>query len=90
MIARRLIVRGRVQGVGFRYFVCDAAERLGITGWVANRGDGAVEIHAETDDSATMRNFLSLMGVGPSLAVVHDVDIDEVEPEQHQTFRITR
>jgi acylphosphatase len=90
MIARRLVIRGRVQGVGFRYFVCDAADRLGVAGWVANRGDGSVEIHAETDDWSNMRSFLALMRDGPPLSVVQDVDIDEVEPEQHQNFRIAR
>ncbi|MBM3144107.1 MAG: acylphosphatase [Chloroflexi bacterium] len=40
-------VEGRVQGVGFRYFVLDTAQPLGITGWVRNRWDGAVEVLAE-------------------------------------------
>ena len=44
-----LRVRGRVQGVGFRYFVLRRAQALGLAGWVRNRSDGSVEIEAEGD-----------------------------------------
>ncbi len=44
--AKRYIVRGRVQGVGFRYFVEYTAGPLGITGWVRNNDDGTVEVYA--------------------------------------------
>ena len=47
IVAKRLVVSGRVQGVGFRYFVVQAAEPLGITGYVRNLRDGTVEIVAE-------------------------------------------
>ena len=43
MIVRHVVVHGRVQGVGFRAFVEDTAERLGVDGWVRNRRDGTVE-----------------------------------------------
>ena len=43
MIARRIVVHGRVQGVGFRFAAVDAVTGLGITGWVRNRRDGTVE-----------------------------------------------
>ena len=42
-LTRRVVVEGRVQGVGYRDFTCRAAERLGVAGWVRNRRDGAVE-----------------------------------------------
>ncbi len=45
-VALRLVVLGRVQGVGFRWWTVDTAERLGLRGWVRNRRDGSVEIHA--------------------------------------------
>jgi len=90
MSARRFIVKGRVQGVGFRYFVYDAAHRIGLTGWVANRMDGTVEVHAQADDSAKMREFLALVRTGPPLAYVEDVEVREVEHENCNGFRITR
>lgn len=43
MVTRQIRVSGRVQGVGFRYALCDEAERVGVTGWVRNRTDGTVE-----------------------------------------------
>ena len=46
-IRREVHFTGRVQGVGFRYFVMNAAEELGLTGWVRNRRDGSVEVLAE-------------------------------------------
>ena len=45
--ARRWVVRGRVQGVGYRYFVRLQAERLSLTGWVENKTDGSVETFAQ-------------------------------------------
>ena len=52
-------VKGRVQGVGFRYYVMNAAVELGLTGWVRNRRDGSVEVLAEGD----VDQIKSLMGV---------------------------
>ncbi len=46
-VAKRLLVHGRVQGVGFRFTTCIEAKRLGVSGWVRNRQDGTVEIHVE-------------------------------------------
>ena len=46
MIARLYRVRGRVQGVGFRYFVEHSAKGLGVSGWVRNVDDGSVEVYA--------------------------------------------
>ena len=54
MIVRRAVVHGRVQGVGFRAFVEDTAERLGLEGWVRNRRDGTVEaVFAGPEQSVT-------------------------------------
>ena len=50
MPRRQLIVKGKVQGVGFRWFVRESARRVGLAGWVQNRADGSVEIAMEGDD----------------------------------------
>ncbi len=57
-------VRGRVQGVGFRYFARREALRLGLTGWVANRPDGTVEVVAE-GDVAPLRQLAGVLAKGP-------------------------
>jgi acylphosphatase len=66
-------VRGRVQGVGFRWFVRERARALGLTGWVRNRQDGSVEVLAEGSDTA-LREFLEVLRAGPSGARVSDVE----------------
>ncbi|MEA2519488.1 MAG: acylphosphatase [Chloroflexota bacterium] len=66
-------VRGRVQGVGFRYFVVRRAMELGIVGWVANLADGSVRCVAEGRPS-DVDEFAASLGVGPVGAVVAAVD----------------
>lgn len=68
----RLLVSGRVQGVGFRWFVREAARRYRLPGWVRNRTDGAVEIEVSGDDGA-YREFLDTVREGPPGARVDDV-----------------
>jgi acylphosphatase len=79
MIARRLLVSGRVQGVGFRWFVMEAASAEGITGWVRNLPDGTVEIVAEGDAEA-MERFERAARRGPGRARVDDVATDVLAP----------
>ncbi len=67
------IVRGRVQGVGFRYFVKDAAERLGLTGWTRNQLDNTVEVMAEGNQSQ-LDSLLAELRKGPPASQVADVD----------------
>jgi len=87
MVARHYILKGRVQGVGFRFFTRRLAEQLDIKGWVKNLGNGAVEVHAEGDENP-MEQFLSTIKRGPSLAFVQDVEAGEVEPEGYQGFSL--
>lgn len=83
-IARRFIVSGRVQGVGFRYFALDAARREGLHGFVTNRDDGSVEAVAE-GESDSLERFERSLRQGPSRSRVEQVMIDEVEPTQGNT-----
>ena len=72
MIARRFIVRGRVQGVGFRYFTIQAARRAGVVGTVRNLADGSVEAIAEGKIEA-VEEFRRSLERGPVLARVTEV-----------------
>ncbi len=68
-----LVIRGRVQGVGFRWFVHRHAEQLGVRGRVRNLPDGSVEVEAEGSETA-LRDLRILLGRGPSTAEVREVD----------------
>lgn len=70
--AVRLTVRGRVQGVGFRWWATGEARRLGLAGWVRNRPDGTVEILAIGPEAATDR-LIEACRHGPAGAVVSGV-----------------
>lgn len=82
-------MKGRVQRVGFRYFVENAAQREGIQGYVRNQHDGSVEIVAEGDVDA-MQRFEMAVRRGPAGARVDDVDTIELEPSiRFAGFRVT-
>lgn len=66
-------VEGTVQGVGFRYFVQDAANMLGLTGWVRNRWDGSVEVIAEGEE-IKLNQLLNALRRGPRSAHVMGVN----------------
>ncbi len=87
MEARRYVVKGRVQGVGFRHYTYKTARGLQIRGWVRNLRNGDVEIHAEGPQEALDR-FLAQITSGPSFASVNDVDVQEVNPENYDDFSI--
>lgn len=78
-VARRLLVSGRVQGVGFRYFAQDIARRENLTGLVRNLDDGRVEAIVEGEGEAVDR-FEMAMHRGPSHARVHDVECESLVP----------
>jgi len=75
-------VAGKVQGVGFRYFVRTAALRLGITGWVRNSKDGSLCVVAE-GSSYRLNQLLQALKHGPSLSAVHDVKCEWQAPTGH-------
>lgn len=78
--ARRVVVRGHVQGVFFRAYVADEARRRGVGGWAANRGDGSVEVHAEGPPDAVAA-VIDACRAGSERARVDCVDVWEASPE---------
>jgi len=86
--AKRYIVRGRVQGVGFRWFVEREAHILGIAGWVRNNHDGSVEVLAQgTRDQ--LLGLHSRLREGPRAARVDAVEVAEANPTAAlSSFRI--
>jgi acylphosphatase len=77
-VARRFVISGRVQGVGFRWFVHDAASREGVTGWVTNLFDGRVEAFIEGDADSVTRVERALRS-GPPGARVERVTVTDEE-----------
>lgn len=71
---RYVIVRGLVQGVGFRWFAKGLAESLGLSGWVRNREDGAVELEAE-GDAVALDEFARRLRTGNPSARVDAIDV---------------
>jgi len=69
------IVKGRVQGVGFRAFVVETGVALGATGWARNRWDGTVEVVAEGDQK-TLEDLLAALRRGPRISKVSQVEQD--------------
>lgn len=68
-----LRIRGKVQGVGFRWFVREQARRCDLSGWVRNNPDGTVELHVSGDEECVSR-FRRAVGVGPNGARVEMVE----------------
>jgi len=90
LAGRRFVVRGRVQGVGFRWFVEQAARHEGIRGYVRNQDDGSVEVVGEGEAESLLR-FERAVRRGPSSARVDDVDTTELPPSgQFSAFSVTR
>jgi acylphosphatase len=87
MVRRRVIVHGRVQGVGFRYSVARAAETRGVAGWAVNRPDGTLEAVLEGEPDA-VDSLVRFCHEGPRGAEVDDVDVFEERPEGSHRFEI--
>jgi acylphosphatase len=89
LVARRYVVKGRVQRVGFRFFAEDAAQRENIRGFVRNRHDGSVEVVAEGDADAVTR-FEMAIRRGPLGARIDEVETSELEPSNRfSSFSVT-
>ena len=76
--AKRFLVSGRVQGVGYRYFAVETAERIGVAGYAKNLNDGRVEVYA-IGTAAQLREFARELRRGPISAGVSNVAESEVE-----------
>jgi acylphosphatase len=85
MTALRLVVRGRVQGVGYRAWAVRTARALALHGWVRNRRDGSVEILAAGDSDALQR-LVAACRQGPAAAAVSAVEQYAAEPPDQTGF----
>jgi acylphosphatase len=83
----RYVVSGRVQGVGYRYFVLKKASALGVSGFARNREDGSVEVVAEGPDEA-LASFEQMLREGPAFAAVSDVAREAITPRGDSGFQI--
>jgi acylphosphatase len=80
MVRRRVVVHGRVQGVGFRYSLAQAAWTRGVAGWARNREDGTLEAVLEGEPEA-VESLVRFSQKGPSAAKVDRLEVFEEEPE---------
>lgn len=90
ILKRRLhaIVKGQVQGVGYRQYAVRHAQMLGLTGWVRNLHDRSVEVVAEGTEEALER-FVASLREGPSASVVWSIDVRyEQANGQYKGFRV--
>ena len=86
-IARRYFVRGRVQGVGYRYFAQRAASETGVTGYVRNLDDGRVEAYA-VGSPEQISAFAGHLWTGPRFSDVRGVEEQEAAVQQYGSFQI--
>jgi acylphosphatase len=84
-----IIVRGQVQGVGFRVFIRDRARQLALTGWVRNRADGSIEVVAEGEHKR-LQQLVVLCNNGPPEAIVQDMTVEWQEPSEEFPMFIIR
>lgn len=88
MKSLKIIVKGMVQGVGFRYFCYEKANELGIKGYAKNLYNGDVEILAEGEE-AMLNEFIKAVNIGPKFSEVNSLKIDEIKNDsRYNSFRI--
>jgi acylphosphatase len=87
LTAKRYFIRGRVQGVGFRYFAQRAAAELGVKGYTRNLDDGRVEVYA-VGTPEQLSELAGLLWKGPRFADVRGVEETEAGVQQYDTFEI--
>ena len=90
VVARKFLISGEVQGVGYRFFAQRAAARHQVVGYVRNRSDGTVEALAEGPLNS-VESFKHDLATGPQWSVVQQVEEIDLEPTGHySSFRIER
>jgi len=82
-----IVISGRVQGVGFRFFVQKRAEEFDIAGWVKNMTDGSVVVMARGEE-ADMNTFLDHVRHGPSMARVENISLNKVPLSDFDRFDV--
>lgn len=85
--AKRWVISGRVQGVGFRSFVQSKAESLGLTGWARNLDDGRVEVYA-AGPASRLDELAAALHMGPRMADVRGMEEQDAPVEAQSGFRI--
>lgn len=85
--AIRAVIRGRVQGVGFREAAVRRAREVGALGWVRNAEDGSVAVHAEGPEVA-VEELLEFLREGPPAAEVEEVEVEPTKVEGHEQFAV--
>jgi len=86
-VARHVRVTGQVQGVFFRAWTREQADRLDVRGWVRNSADGSVEAHIEGTEESVAQ-LIQLLQRGPPGARVDDLQVIDVEPENRDWFAV--
>ena len=85
--AKRWLIAGMVQGVGFRFFVQHKATALGLSGWTRNLGDGRVEVYA-AGEAERLNDLGAALHIGPRMAQVRSVDEKDAAVEDLRGFSI--
>ncbi len=82
----RIIIEGRVQGVGFRLFLRQKAQLLNIKGYAENAPNGAVEVIAQSDNEKDLSQFIKECWRGPILARINNVKVSEISMDRNYDF----
>lgn len=88
VVAVRVMVSGRVQGVGFRWHVREAARRESMAGWVRNLEDGRVELQAR-GEATSLERFLASVRLGPPGSSVESLEIEDMEIDGSMPYPFT-
>jgi len=89
MLRLHILVSGRVQGVGYRYFTKEKASKAGICGWVKNLPDGRVEAEVQGEENLLL-DFLAVLRKGPPLGIVKDIVRYEIPVDERDLSFVIR